>query len=240
MPTAAVVIIGDEILSGQFADENGPYLARRLRTLGADLRRLAVVGDEPDGIADEIRRCAGAHDHVITTGGVGPTHDDRTMEGVGRAFDLPLEPRTELVELLDRYGLARSDTNLRMATVPAGAELVVGPGSSFPIVRVRNVWVFPGVPKLMQVKFESIARHFAGEQVRCVRLYTDEPETDIAQRLMDVAGRHPTVAIGSYPRFGEGNYRVIVTLESRDDQALDAATAALSADLSLVVPSAAM
>lgn len=237
MPTAAVVIIGDEILTGKFADQNGPFLIGRLRTLGTDLKRLVVVGDDPRDIADEVARCSAVHDFVVTTGGVGPTHDDRTMEGMALAFGLPLEPRDELVALLDKFGLARSDTNLRMATVPQGSELVLGPGSSFPIVRVRNVWVFPGVPKLMQVKFEAIARNFAGEQVRCARLYTDQPETDIAQVLMDVASAHPTVTIGSYPRFGEGNYRVIVTLESRDDQALDRATAALSAALSLVVPS---
>ncbi|MEQ1565029.1 MAG: molybdopterin-binding protein [Myxococcota bacterium] len=238
MPTAAVLIIGDEILTGKFPDANGPFLIGRLRTLGTDLRRLVVVSDDPDAISDEVARCSAAFDHVITTGGVGPTHDDRTMDGVARAFSLPLELRPELVALLDRYGLAQTETNLQMATVPAGADLVLGPGSTFPIVRVRNVWVFPGVPKLMQVKFESIARHFAAEQVSCVRLYTDQPETDIASLLASVARAHPTVTIGSYPRFGEGNYRVIVTLEARDPPALDQATAALTAGMSLVVPSA--
>jgi molybdenum cofactor synthesis domain-containing protein len=233
MPTAAVVIIGDEILSGKFPDENGTHLITRLRALGCDLRRLVVVGDEVSEIADEVRRCAAAHDHVVTTGGVGPTHDDRTLEGVALAFGVPLETRPELVALLDRFGLPRSDTNLRMATVPEGSELVIGPRSSFPIVRTRNVWVFPGIPKLMHAKFEEIAPAFAGEQVRSDRLYIDQPETEIASVLMAVAERFPTVTIGSYPRFGEGDYKVIVTLESRDDPALAAASTELRAVLSL-------
>ncbi|MEQ1502030.1 MAG: competence/damage-inducible protein A [Myxococcota bacterium] len=237
MPTAAVVIIGDEILSGKFPDENGPFLIGRLRTLGADLRRISTISDDVAGIADEVARASAAHDHVITTGGVGPTHDDVTLEGVARAFDLPLEARPELVALLDRYGLPRTETNLRMATVPAGASLIVGPRSNFPVVRVRNVWVFPGIPRLMQAKFEEIAPAFAGEQIRAVRLYVDQPETEIAAALMEVAARFAAaVAIGSYPRFGEDGYQVIVTLESRDDDALAEANAALRAVLAVVEP----
>lgn len=238
MPTAAVVIIGDEILTGKFADENGPYLITRLRALGCDLRRMAIVSDDPEQIGDEVRRCASACDHVITTGGVGPTHDDRTMEGVARGFALPLELHPEVVALLGAYDLPPTETNLRMATLPRGAELVTGTGAVFPVVRVRNVWIFPGVPRLLHVKFEQVASAFVGEQVRTERLFTDQHETDIAQLLMDVARAHPAVTIGSYPRFGEGNYRVIVTLESRDDAALAGARAALVGAMSLVTPEA--
>lgn len=236
MPTAAVVIIGDEILTGKFADENGPYLISRFRSLGTDLKRVVTIGDDPDIIGAEVSACAAAHDHVITTGGVGPTHDDRTLEGVARGFGLPLEVRGELVALLEQYGLPLTETNLRMATLPQGAMVTVLPGSGFPLVQVRNVWVFPGVPRLMQAKFEQIAHRFAARQVRCVRLYVDEPETEIAARLMEAAARHPVVAIGSYPRFGEGNYQVIVTLESRDEAALEQATGALQGCLRLVEP----
>jgi molybdenum cofactor synthesis domain-containing protein len=236
MPSAAVVIIGDEILTGKFGDENGPYLIGRLRTLGCDLRRLAVVSDAPEHIADEVRRCAAAHDHVLTTGGVGPTHDDRTMEGVAAAFGLPLEVHPDVCALIEQHGLPLSPTNLRMATLPQGATLVAGIGAVFPVVRVHNVWIFPGVPKLLHVKFEQVAHAFAGEQVRTTRLFTDEHETDIAALMMRVAEEHPTVAIGSYPRFGEGRYKVIVTLESRDDAALASARAALAAGMSLVSP----
>jgi molybdenum cofactor synthesis domain-containing protein len=230
MPTAAAVIIGDEILSGKFPDENGPFLVARLRALGCDLRRLVVIGDGVAEIADEVALCAARYDHVITTGGVGPTHDDRTLEGIGAAFGVPCERRPELVALLDRYGLERSETNLRMATVPVGAELVLPKLAAFPVVRVRNVWVFPGIPKLMRSKFEEVAPAFAGEQVLCVRLLVDRPETEIAGVLADGASHHPVVTIGSYPRF-ESDYQVMVTLESRDVEALRAATEALQAAL---------
>lgn len=237
MPTAAVIVIGDEILSGKFADENGPYLIRRLRALGCDLRRLVTVSDRVEEIADEVRRCAASADHVVTTGGVGPTHDDLTLEGIAAAFGEPLELREELAALLDRFGLPRSETNLRMATVPRGAVLVPS-RSAYPVVRVRNVWVFPGVPRLLQVKFEEVAGVFAGEQVRCERVYTDRHETEIAALLFRLQAEHPTVAIGSYPRFGEEAFRVILTLESRDGAALDLATAALRDALSALGPPA--
>ena len=101
MPTVGVVIIGDEILSGKFADENGPYLIERLRELGADLRRLVTISDDLDDIAGEVRRCSEAYDLVVTTGGVGPTHDDRTLIGIARAFSVGLVEHPELLELLD-------------------------------------------------------------------------------------------------------------------------------------------
>ncbi len=236
MPTVGVVIIGDEILSGKFADDNGPYLIERLRELGADLRRLVTVTDDPDDIAGEVRRCAESYDRVITTGGVGPTHDDRTFEGIARAFGVGVHPHPELVALLDGFGIERTPASMRMATVPAGSELIPTPGGSYPVLRVRDVYVFPGVPKLMKQKFEAVAEHFAGERVRTARLYTLQRETAIAAALGEVQHAEPSVAIGSYPRFGGCSYRVIVTLESRDDDALARAVRALRGRLDLVEP----
>src|SRR5690606_21487703 len=158
----------------KFRDENGPYLIDRLRALGCDLVRLVTVRDVVSEIGDEVRRCAAAADLVITTGGVGPTHDDVTFEGVAAAFGLPLVIRPELVALLRRFDLPGSASNLRMAAVPEGATLVEHGGLRYPVVVVRGVWVFPGVPKLLREKFENVAHHFAGEQVRVARVYTDE------------------------------------------------------------------
>ena len=236
MPTVGVVIIGDEILSGKFADENGPYLIGRLRELGADLRRLTTISDELPAIADEVQRCSDACDLVITTGGVGPTHDDRTLEGLAHAFDVPLYEHPELVDLLRSFRLELTPASLRMATVPEGSELIPTPEGSYPVLRYRNVYVFPGVPRLMQQKFEAVAAHFAGERVRTARLYTQERETAIAATLAAVQEAEPQVSIGSYPRFGEGDYRVIVTLESRDDEALERAVSTLRTRLPLVEP----
>lgn len=238
MPTAAAIIIGNEILSGKFADENGPYFIRRLRTLGCDLKRLVVVPDDVDEIATELRACAARYDHVFTSGGVGPTHDDVTIEAVGRAFGVSLEPRDELLALLDRYGLPRNDGTMRMVTVPQGTELIAHESLSYPVLHVRNVYVLPGVPKLLRNKFEAIASRFAGVEVQSDRLYTDEQEWDIADRLTAVAVKYPTVDIGSYPRFGEGPFHVIITLESRDRAALDRAKSELLAMLSTVSPTA--
>jgi len=234
MPTAAVVVIGEEILSGKFADDNGPYLIRRLRELGCDLRHIAVIGDTVDAIADEVRRQTAANDHVITTGGVGPTQDDRTFDGIAAAFGVGLEEQPALVALLRKWNVPASPANLRMARPPAGATLI--PGSSYPVVRVRNVWVFPGVPRLMREKFESVSAHFAGPAVLTHRLYLSQRETEIADDLAVLQTAHPAVAIGSYPRGGEERYRVVLTLESRDADALAAAERALTARLSPVDP----
>jgi molybdenum cofactor synthesis domain-containing protein len=220
VPTAAVVVIGNEILTGKYRDENGPYLVDRLRALGCDLVRIATVRDDVAEIADEVRRCAAACDFVLTSGGVGPTHDDVTLEGVAVAFGLPLEVHPTLLGLLRRYGVPEDAANLRMASVPAGTVLEDTAGLAFPVVVVRNVWVFPGIPKLLREKFENVAARFAGQAVSTARIYTDERESDIAVRLTAVAARHPAVAIGSYPRFGEGPWRVVLTLESRDANAL--------------------
>ena len=236
MPTAAVVIIGDEILTGKFADENGPFLIRRFAELGTDLRRMAIIGDGVPEIADEVARAAAACDHVLTTGGVGPTHDDRTLEGVAAAFDLSLELRSEITSLLDRFGMEHNAANLRMATLPEGAILVDAPGSHFPVVRVRNVWVFPGVPSLMRAKFEDVAASFAGEQVCTIRLFCTQNESDIAHHLAAAQVAFPTVTIGSYPRWGEDHFRVMVSLDSRDREALDRAADTLRGSLELVEP----
>lgn len=236
MPTAAAIIIGNEILTGKFADENGPYLIRRLRALGCELQRLVVIADEVEEIAREVSRCAKVYDHVFTTGGVGPTHDDVTLEAIARAFDEQTEVREELVALIRRFGLPENSATLRMATLPKSAVLVQEEALSYPIVTVHNVVVFPGVPKLFRAKFEVVAHRFRGPEMHTARIYTDEWESRIAERLATVQDRYQAVEIGSYPRFGEGNYKVIVTLESRDRGALDSAAADLSEVLNVVLP----
>lgn len=221
MPTVALVVIGDEILSGKFPDDNGPWLIHRLRALGADLRRVVVIPDVVDTIAAEVRACSDAVDLVLTSGGVGPTHDDRTVEAVAAAFELTMDERPELLALLARYDIPVTRANRRMAAAPSGAELLFSNGLHFPVLKVRNVFVLPGVPRLFRAKFESVAERFTGARVHTARMYTDERETEIATRLAGADARHPDVAIGSYPRHGRNlGYRVIVTLESRDAEAL--------------------
>jgi molybdenum cofactor synthesis domain-containing protein len=223
MPTASVVIIGDEILTGKFQDENGPFFIRRFRTLGVSLVRLVTIRDELDEIAEEVRRCSACSDHVFTTGGVGPTHDDLTFEGIARAFDLPLVEHPDLVALIERFGLPKDAGTMRMAMVPEGTQLMMSEHHGYPVVKVRNVFVLPGVPRLMRQKFETVAPEIAGEAVTCVRVYARDYETHVAVSLGEVADRFSDVAIGSYPRFGEASHKLIVTLESRSIEQLELA-----------------
>jgi len=233
MATASIIVVGREILTGKFRDENGPYLIGRLRTLGIAVRRLVVVDDVVSEIADEVRRCAESTDHVFTTGGVGPTHDDVTFEGVAEAFEVGLVLDETLRGILARFGLVDA-ANLRMATVPEGAEMLTAGVETYPIVRVRNVYVLPGIPGLVKQKFEAIAPTLSGRQVHALRVYARDRESDVAGDLAALDAAHPAVDIGSYPRWGESDHRLIVTAESTDRHALDVARQAIEALVDVV------
>ncbi|MFT7521256.1 MAG: molybdopterin-biosynthesis enzyme MoeA-like protein, partial [Kiritimatiellia bacterium] len=170
------------------------------------------------------------YDHVFTSGGVGPTHDDMTFLGVAHAFDVELVAHPELVDLLSAAGLT-NDAAMRMALVPDGAELVYEEASRFPTVRMRNIWVLPGVPKLFQMKFELVSHHFQGQPVFAVKLYTVSRETEIAEHMTRVQAAIPQVDIGSYPRFGEGPWKVIITIDGRDEAFVDQAVSMLRRDI---------
>lgn len=234
MATAGVIIIGNEILTGKFADENGPYLIARLRRIGVDLRRITVIPDVADTIAAEVALCSASFDHVITTGGVGPTHDDLTFESVAQGLEVGLETRPELVAFLDKYEMEHTPENLRMCTIPAGSELLRGEVAGFPIIRARNVFILPGVPRLVKQKFEVIAPMIASEEVQCVRIYARDRETEVAAAITAVDAAYPSVEIGSYPRWGDESHRLIVTVETRTDGALAAPVEALTAVLDVV------
>ncbi|MES2641236.1 MAG: molybdopterin-binding protein [Myxococcota bacterium] len=238
MPSAAVIIIGNEILSGKFADENGPYLIRRLRELGVDLGRIVVLPDVIETIAAEVRSASLAFDHVFTSGGVGPTHDDLTFPAISAAFDRPLERHPVLAQLLESRGRAPNLAAYRMAEVPAGAELWWDGNVVYPLVVMRNVAIFPGVPSLFRMKFEAVAHRFAGVPVSCRRLVTELGEPEIADALTQASERWPSVAIGSYPRFEVTPHTVIVTMEGRDDASLLACEAWLLARIPTVASAA--
>lgn len=217
MKQAAILIIGDEILSGKFADENAPYLIGRLRELGCGVRRVAVLADRREDIAEQVR-WANAHcDHVFTTGGVGPTHDDITMDAIAHAFGVPLISHPDLERILrEKIRGELTPAALRMARVPQGSELWWDGGLTFPLVVKDKVHIFPGVPSILRLKFEAVAERFRGIPLHTGRVVTSEYETDIASRLEEALEHFPGVAIGSYPRFDEGPRHVIVTLEGPD------------------------
>jgi len=233
MPTsAAALIIGDEILSGKFADLNGPFIIRRCRELGIDLRHISVVPDVLDDIAFEVARWSARVDHVFTTGGVGPTHDDLTMAGVAQAFGVSIVRSAALEQIIrEKFEGRLNEDVFRMADVPEGAELWSEGALFFPQVVVRNVIIFPGVPRLFHKKFDGIAHRLAvgGAPRHSRRVVTEEQETDIAARLRLIAGNHPDVAIGSYPQFDQKPWTVTVTIDSLDLAAVAVAEAAVRA-----------
>ena len=225
--SARIVVIGNEVLSGKVIDQNSPFLLRRLRQLGVDCLGLVVVPDIIDVIAAAVREASAAADLVFTTGGVGPTHDDVTMESIAQAFDLPIIEHPRILELLEEHWRGpKAPARLRMALVPEGAEVIEGP--EFPQVRVRNVYIFPGVPSLLQRRFEAIEELVRGPRLPCKALYTLQGESELAPYMEAVAREYPGVEIGSYPQWGNHEYRVLITLECSSSEDVEAATRLLA------------
>jgi molybdenum cofactor synthesis domain-containing protein len=214
--TAGIVIIGDEILSGKFADENAVFLIAELRALGVELRRVTIIPDELDDIAATVPSFAARFDHVFTSGGVGPTHDDLTMAGIAQGFGTRVVREPELEQRVRAYwGEKLAEPNLRLADVPEGSELVYGRDQVWPVVTYRNVYILPGVPALFRRKFVDIRDRFRSEPMIVARVYVDADEGQIARDLDAVVAAHRAVKVGSYPRFAESDFRVMITFEGR-------------------------
>jgi molybdenum cofactor synthesis domain-containing protein len=233
--TAGIILIGNEILSGKIRDENAAYLCRELRTLGVDVRRIAVIPDEVGLIADEVASFTKAFDLVFTSGGVGPTHDDVTIEGVARAMAVPVVRHPELVALLKRYYRGKvTEAALRMAEIPEGAELVTGGTLRFPTILMRNVYVLPGVPEIFRQKFDALRERFRDQPIHLKNVFVRIGEGMLAEYLNRLLESFPLLQLGSYPEFSNPEYQVKVTLESRDrgylEQALGDFLARLPAD----------
>jgi molybdenum cofactor synthesis domain-containing protein len=230
--TAGILVIGNEILSGKTVDENSPFLARELRGLGVDVRRILVIPDETAIIARETRALSAAHDFVFTTGGVGPTHDDLTMDGIALAFGRKIVRMQELVTALGMlYPQDVLEPNLRMADVPEGAALV-GTSLVFPVIVVENVYIFPGVPEILQRKFSRIRELFRDVPYRLREIYLREDEGRVAAALHRVLDRFPDLLLGSYPYLDNPDYSIKLTLESKDGAYLEQASALLLEELS--------
>ncbi|HEY3355910.1 MAG TPA: competence/damage-inducible protein A [Polyangia bacterium] len=228
--TAAIVVIGNEILSGKTEDTNSRFLIRELRELGVRLMRMHVVLDDPAEIGAATVACAERYDYVFTSGGVGPTHDDLTIAAIARAFGRAVVRHPELERRLrDHYGAAVAERNLRMADLPVGAELVGGDVLRWPVVALGNVYILPGVPEIFRRKFSAIRERFRHVPFHVRALFSGEDEGFLAGFLDRVVAAFPDVEIGSYPRFADGAWQVKITFESRDGARVDAALAALVA-----------
>jgi molybdenum cofactor synthesis domain-containing protein len=228
--TAAVLIIGNEILSGRTQDVNLNYLARRMAVLGIKLCEARVVADVPVEIIGAVNALRARYDHVFTTGGIGPTHDDITSECVAMAFGVPLIRHPDAVKILERHyepGML-NEARLRMANTPEGAELIPNPVSAAPGYRIGNVYVLAGVPKIMQAMFEGLAgslSHGAPIQSRSVGAHIGEGA--IAKGLGELQAAFPDLDIGSYPFFRQGRYGASFVVKGTDRARIDAAAVAL-------------
>src|SRR5262249_30854079 len=230
--TAAILVIGDEILSGKTDDQNARLLIGELRELGVALRRIVIIPDDVEEVANAVRELSSRFDHVFTSGGVGPTHDDVTIAGVALAFDVAIVRHPNLEARLKTYfGADVDESRMRMADVPEGAELLASEETRWPMLAVRNVFILPGVPELFRKKFMAIRERFRVAPFFARAIYTLQEEFDIAEGLRAVADAHPQVAIGSYPTFSSPAYRGTVTLEYQDRDALEAAAKELIATL---------
>lgn len=223
--SAGMVVIGNEILSGKTVDTNSSFLAKELRGIGVTLRQIAVIPDELPMIADTVRDFHDRFDLVFTSGGVGPTHDDITIEGVALALDRTVIRHPQLEAKLRAYlnGRPANDAYLKMAEAPDGAELIADGGVRFPTIKVDNVYVLPGIPDIFRQKFLALKGRFVADPYHLKVLYTREYESVVAGFLNETLRAFPDLMLGSYPRNDDPEYRVKITLESKDERYVERA-----------------
>jgi molybdenum cofactor synthesis domain-containing protein len=224
--TAGIILVGNEILSGKIRDANAAYLCRELRALGVEVRRIVVIPDEVELIEREVRGASRDFDVVFTSGGVGPTHDDVTIEGVAAAMGVRVLRHPALLALLEQYyGDGLTDAHRKMAEVPEGAELITADSVRFPTITIQNVYVLPGVPEIFRRKFDAIRDRFRDTPIHLRNVFVRLGEGTLAEYLNALLREFPALSLGSYPEFSNPEYRVKVTLESRDDAYVDKALA---------------
>lgn len=214
-----MIVIGNEILSGKVVDTNSAFLARELRSVGVSLERILVIPDDLDAIADAVRSYQAEYDVVFTSGGVGPTHDDVTIAGIARGIGRAVVSHPALESAIrELVGPAANAAHLKMAQVPEGAEPVFRGELKFPVVRVENIFILPGVPEIFQEKFSAMKVLFAVDPYFLRAVYLRATESVIARFLDETLAAFPLLQLGSYPKLGDPEYRVRVTLESKDEQ----------------------
>ncbi|XP_033751502.1 FAD synthase-like [Pecten maximus] len=236
--SAGIIVIGDEILKGQTLDTNSHFICKHLFSWGVKVKRVSVVGDDLQTIAQEISNFSQRFTHVITTGGIGPTHDDVTFEGVAQAFEDKLSPNPDIVQLCKEYFGTddMSSPKMKLAMVPSTARLVYGVSkktgekSKFPLVVIRNVCVFPGVPSILERSFvtmEDLFKNPAGE-CHMDEIYVKRDEVSITAVLNEFDEKYRReITLGSYPDFTNSFYKVKLTLESKNADTLNQAKQSL-------------
>jgi molybdenum cofactor synthesis domain-containing protein len=233
--TAAILVIGDEILSGRTKDKNIGYIAEYLTQMGIDLREVRVVPDDEAEIITALNALRHRYTYCFTTGGIGPTHDDITADCVAKAFGVPIaQDDRALAMLMERYQPEDlNEARLRMARIPHGASLIANPISKAPGFMLGNVIVMAGVPSIMQAMLDDVAQRLESGTKMMARAIDAHglAEGVYASALGAVAAAHPGVSIGSYPSFQAGGFRNQIVLRGKDASLLDAAELAVNAVL---------
>ena len=231
--TAAMLVIGNELLTGKVCEANLVVLARSMRKLGVVLRRVVMVLDDIDTIAADVRELAASHDWLFTSGGVGPTHDDVTIEAVAKAFGVPVRTSPEMKAMLEAHYKERlTEGHLRMALVPEGAVLETTPEIRWPTIRIQHTWVMPGVPEVFQMKIPVIeARVGAGRSFVSHAVYTKMDEGVLKPLLDRIVADFADVSVGSYPKWLDPAYKTKVTFDGRDEARVLSARDAFVASL---------
>lgn len=232
-PSAAMLVIGDEILSGRTRDANMHYLAGQLTEAGIDLREVRVVSDDPVAIVSAVRALSDAHETVFTSGGVGPTHDDITADCMAEAFGAKIDVRADARALLqahyDRQGVKLNEARLRMARIPDGAILIDNPVSVAPGFTIKNVHVMAGVPAVFQAMVATVLPTLTGgDPLISKTLRIERGEGDIAGPLGALAKAYPDLSLGSYPYQKDGKYGANIVIRGTDGAQVDAAMAELA------------
>ena len=234
VPTAAVLLIGDEILSGRTKDKNLGFIADFLVALGIDLKEARCVADDEGDIVAAVNALRARYTYVFTTGGIGPTHDDITADAIAKAFQVPIGHHPRAVEVLTNYfkeiGREINEARLRMARVPQGATLIENAISKAPGFRMDNVFVMAGVPKIMQAMMEAIAPTLdKGVPMQSRTVALQGGEGDVAKPLGEIQARYADVFIGSYPFEGATGFATNLVVRSRNPEALAKAEAEVKA-----------
>ncbi len=230
--SAGIVIIGNEVLSGKTQDTNSFFLCTELRQLGVEVQKISTIPDVIELIGREVAEFSKRFDFVFTTGGVGPTHDDVTIDGIAHGFGLKVVRHPDIERRMrQRLGSDVNEARLRMANVPEGAELLATEALLAPIVKIHNVFIFPGIPRILQERFHAIKENFREAPYFLKNVYVKSGEGVIAKMLNDVLAKFPELLLGSYPVLDIPEYKVKVTFESKDPEYLQRALQSFLASL---------
>lgn len=230
--SAGIIIIGNEVLSGKTQDTNSYFLCTELRQLGVEVQKISTIPDVIELIGQEVTEFSRRFDFVFTTGGVGPTHDDVTIDGIAHGFGLRVVRHPDIERRMrQRLGGDVNEARLRMANVPEGAELLATKALFAPIVKIHNVFIFPGIPRILQERFHAIKEQFREAPYFLKNVYVKLGEGIIAKMLNDVLAQFPELLLGSYPVLEIPEYKVKVTFESKDPEYLQRALKSFLASL---------